>query len=769
MQFNFKPKNRLIRIGLILLLSVLLVHNKAHSQENTVAIGQWRSHLNYSRTFKSVQAGNLIYCATENGLFYIDLRDNSVKTLSTIDGLSSVRPTQIAYNEKYKALLVAYEGGDLDLITETSIINIPFIYQSSNILGDKEINSISFKDDFAYLSTNFGIVVYDLRKREIKESYINLSSTGNKLNIKDAIVYKDRIYASTPDGLRSAALSTNLLDYNFWDTELIEPCSKLQVFNDELVIAFDSGGLARFNNIEYKPFLDDEIRIVYNLDVYNNQLVITKSNDIEYFNDKWEPKVLKTNAPKHCYIDANGVFWLSTGAYGLLKIDKDEQTFINPNGPSSYTCWDIRYSNDEIWVASGGLDLAYNPRFLNDGFYRFKNNTWNNFNSNNRPELKPFRDFHLVRIDATRKHKYFASYNAGLIELDENNEIIIHDKKSTDGNLQSPGNDTSLTAPIRIAGMDLDTQGNLWMSLQYAERQLAVKTVEDEWYSFNIGNDKRVNDVLIDGYGQKWVVVHLDGIYVFDEGENFINPVDDRVYKYTTAQGTGNLPASDVYAITMDKKGHIWIGTSDGIAVVYDPSSVFENDGNAEAQQVYIEDGGTAGYLLEGQKVNCIAIDGANQKWIGTANGIFVTNEDGNEILHNFTINNSPLLSNQIRNIGIDGKTGEVFIATDRGLISYRAEATEGKDVHEGVFAFPNPVRPDFTGVIGIKGLVENANVKITDIAGAIVYETTAQGGQAVWNGKNFNGSPVSSGVYLVFSTDKLGVETYVTKIMMIK
>ena len=174
-------------------------------------------------------------------------------------------------------------------------------------------------------------------------------------------------------------------------------------------------------------------------------------------------------------------------------------------------------------------------------------------------------------------------------------------------------------------------------------------------------------------------------------------------------------------------------------------------------------------YLLAEQQVQCIAIDGGNRKWFGTANsGAYLMNETGTKELLHFTVENSPLPSDNILSISVEPKSGEVFFVTAKGVVSYRGDATEAGNSFGEVYVFPNPVRPDYQGVVTIAGLAADVNVKITDIAGNIVYETTANGGQATWDGNNFSGRRVATGIYLVFCSNDDGSETFVTKLLFV-
>ncbi len=224
-----------------------------------------------------------------------------------------------------------------------------------------------------------------------------------------------------------------------------------------------------------------------------------------------------------------------------------------------------------------------------------------------------------------------------------------------------------------------------------------------------------------------------------------------------------------VYSLAVDKKGEVWVGTDKGVAVFYSPGLVFSND-NFDSQQIYIEQEGISQYLLESEIVTAIAIDGANNKWFGTRNaGVFQMSEDGTKQIHHFTTDNSPLFSNNIFSIAIDAKSGEVFFGTENGIISYRGEATEGPDYQQDtVIVFPNPVRPDYNGPIAVNGLYQNASIRIADAYGNVVYEGKALGGQAIWNGKDYNGQRVATGVYFVFSSSEKGDYTKVAKILFI-
>jgi hypothetical protein len=245
------------------------------------------------------------------------------------------------------------------------------------------------------------------------------------------------------------------------------------------------------------------------------------------------------------------------------------------------------------------------------------------------------------------------------------------------------------------------------------------------------------------------------------------NQNDDDYRQLNDRTGSGGLPDLFVRCMAKDKDGSIWVGTNKGVAVFYNPGDIFNSTG-FDAQRIIIEQDGYAQYLLESEYVTSVVVDGANRKWFGTASGgVFLLSEDGTKQLLNFNVDNSPLPSNSITCMTVDDVTGELFIGTDKGIVSYRSDATQGGKVCDQYYAFPNPVKHDYNGPIAIRGLVDDADVRITDVAGNLVYHTVALGGQAVWNGTDFSGKRASSGVYFAYITNEDGSATCVTKILL--
>jgi ligand-binding sensor domain-containing protein len=406
-----------------------------------------------------------------------------------------------------------------------------------------------------------------------------------------------------------------------------------------------------------------------------------------------------------------------------------------------------------------------------DGVFAYDGDTWRSYNNRNTDAFDSISDFVSVAIDPVMPNQAFVgSWQDGVLEFTDNALSTIY----------SVGNSTLqpwIAAPdlVNISGLDYDTYNNLWVANTGATDILSMKTPEGQWRSFNLGASASGIDIanmIVDKSNNKWIIRRQEGmVMVFRDNNTFDNQADDKNEVLTSSPGSGNIPGNQVLSMAVDQDGAVWVGTDEGPAVFYDPDRIFEQGVNYDAQQILIprNDGsGQADYLLATEKILSIAIDGSNKKWFGTENGVFLISKDGLEQIHYFNTENSPLLSNTVSSIAINDD-GEVFFGTGKGIISYRGNATPPTPVNTDVYAFPNPVRENYSGPIAIRGLVADALVKITDVSGGLVYETQAEGGQAIWDGRTNSGKEVKPGIYLVFVSNSLGEEALVTKIMMMR
>jgi len=731
------------------------------AQENDLKIGQWQSHLPYNSGTWVTQSPTTVYYATRFSLFTIEKEDFAVDFITKVDGLTDIGINKIKYNSTLDALLVVYNNSSIDLVKGEEIINFKDIQTNGSIVGDRTVYDILFEGNGAFLSTGFGIVKLNLEREEFE------FTTFTGVPVFSMAIFEGFIYASTEEGVYRVENnpSINFGDFNNW--QLLDVA-------DGFPAVYSSNAVAAHHNSLYLDINDTLFRYQ---DGALTEIHTEADFSIGYLsageefliaglncNGNCRGKVLFFNAddsfvtaggrcvdrPQYAIEEANGRIWYADQFRGIRFAEQAGAT-CNPldfNSPGSHNSSEILLANDKIYIASGGV--ASNQTALNrtDGLFIKENNEWQVVNRGNIPvflEKDADRDFYRLAVHPEDGRLFIGTFWGGLIETDGENYTIYNDENSS---LQGAIGDE---ARERVAGLAFDEENNLWMSNHTAPRPISVLKANGEWRNFN-APVKGLLQMAIDLNGYKWFVAGNEGILVFDDNGTIDNTNDDRMKLITPANS--ELPTNRVNCIEVDLDGDIWAGTSEGPVIFDCQTTVF--DSNDCGRQKRVEQDGIPALLLATENVQSIAVDGGNRKWIGTDNGLFIQSADGGEQIAFFNTDNSPLFDNTIIDIAINQETGEAFIGTNRGVISLRGEAIAGGLINSpNIYAFPNPVRPGYNGPIAIKGLARDANVKITDVGGQLIFETTALGGQAIWDGRDFSGRKASTGVYLVFSTSK--------------
>ncbi len=756
-------------------------------------VGQWREHLPYSSTISVTEGNGLVYCATPYSIFYFNKNDNSVKRLTRISGLSDMGIEKIDYNHPSNTLVIAYSNTNIDLIKGNVITNMPDIINSNAITPEeKTISNILFIDKKAYLSCGFGVVVINLKDEEVEDTWY-IGPNGSHLRVLDLTVNDTSFIAATQSGIYYADKNSSTLAYfGSWtkDNTLAFPDAEYnfiemnagKIFINKYdpawagdTIIYSDGNQWIYNDTLFRH--DD----VYSLRSFNDVLYITHhyyakgyDENLDIIYNLWSYDGISP-APRDLYIYDSDI-WIADDRSGLVwQRASWDYELIAPNGPEKAAVFDISAGGTNVWSVPGGRDLGWGNIYQHAFISSFIDNDWDTYSGNDYEALDSLRDMVSIIVNPKNTNQIFAgSWSYGMVEFDNNGLVNVYNEKNSSLGYNLVGGGTV----IKVGGFAFDDNGYLWVSNSGAENVLSVRipdgSIDGRWTSFyleSFTSGEDIGKVTIDKSQQKWLVMKTEQtIAVFTDNGTVENTSDDEVKRISSAVGNGNIPGNKVYSIACDNDGEVWIGTDAGIAVFYSPENIFSNY-DFDAQQILIprNDGsGLADILLEFETVTAIAIDGSNKKWIGTdRSGVFLLSADGLEEIHHFTEENSPLFSNNITSIAINDN-GEVFIGTAKGLISYKGAATPGGETNTDVYAYPNPVRPGYTGLIAIKGLVDNASVKITDVNGSLIYDTMAEGGQAVWNGKNFSGQRAQSGVYLVFISNDDGSQTEVAKILII-
>lgn len=749
----------------LITLSLLFVSLSSFSQ--SIKVGDWRDHLSYRKANSLRAIDSKIYVSTDKALFVYDKEDHSVERLNTLNGLSDIDISALGANNQL--VIVGYENGNLDLIKNNRIINLPDIL-NANLIANKAINHINIINNEAYLACGFGIVVLDLEKIEVKESYFLGENNSYKI-INATAIANNKIYAATDENILVANISNqNLANSENWQVlnhipqgsyNLLESFNNTlfankpgQSYNTDSLITIntDSWSLFREPNSNVSLYSDEDYLTVcsrFGVHVYDTNYVqshFLASNNFEYSNKDFRA-CIRTN-PKE--------YWIADKSNGLLMYNQGVTESILPMGPYHSDVALIKSFENEVWLAHGAKNENWDPTWNKQEVSWFADEEWKHTNF---LIDSLFKD--VVAIAKKGNDLFLGSWQNGLLHLTNNQWQTLYTEDNSSLQSRAEVGDWTLIGDIQF-----DKKGNMWCTNSQTEFPLSVRYTDNSWEAFSLGSsvssNQRLAKLLIDDNQRKWVILRDNALIVFDETRS-----GTKAIKISNSESQGSLASDRVYSIAEDLDGEIWVGTDNGVSVFYNPADIFDGE---SAEEILITLDGHTTHLLSGQKINDIEIDGANRKWFATNNGgIIVSSENGSEQIHNFTTDNSPLFSNKIIDIEINQESGEVFIATDKGLISYRSEATMGKPNYNETLVYPNPVKPGYQGLISIKGLLPNAIVQITDISGNLIYETTAFGGQAVWNGKSMNGDRAHSGVYLVFCSDEDGNTNHVAKILFIK
>jgi len=749
-----------------------------------VGLGKWNIYMSYYNSDMVEQVGNIVYVVAEGSLFVYNTEDTSIRTFDKQTGLSDNDIALMKYNPTTRSLLLIYSNGNIDIMSDGGVNNIPFL-MTSTAVTDKTVNKITIHNEFAYVSTGFGVLVINMERKEIKETYnFSLMTTSCFVNNND-------IYISTYDrGVLRANTTSNLLDINNWTNySVVSPAdtvSNIFMFDNRLCFFIkgnsNSKGIYYVNGNSLTPITEN--RSITSVKVVNNKLAAITAQQLFIYSGISNPDIINIAVNDIVSVRDNS-FWIVEGTNGLREIQKTASGYatatapIKIDGPRINSPYKIYCVGSKVYVVAGGKSSANGVEFNNHGIVMmYDYNRWTYIDREpvySKLNIWP-RDYLSLAIDPKNHDNIFvSSFGDGVIQFNGEEPVAHHNYNNSTIESAIAGN----MRYMRIDGLSFDKSGNLWMTNSGVRNAVKVLDADGKWHSIyveSLSEQHTINDIFITSSNRKWINIPRvsPGIAILDDNNTIDDTSDDRSIFYSSfIDLDGNTFNPNSYtSITEDRNGYVWLGTLNGPVYFSSPDRAFDN-ASFRCTRIKIkidEDSNEYGYFLENTKVTSICVDGGNRKWIGTeGNGVYLLNANNDEVIHHFDTSNSPLLSDNIYSIAINHETGDVFIGTDKGLVSYRSEATEGRSDFSDVSVYPNPVRPEFDGSVTINGLMSNSNVKITDLSGNLIYQTTSVGGQATWNCRNRSGNRVATGIYLVMGASEDGSEGVVAKIAVVK
>lgn len=756
----------------------------------------WIGHFSYLDIKEVVYGEAKFYAASENAIFSYDPLTNELSTITTINGLSGELISTIYYSNQYELLLIGYENGLIEIYNELNqeLLKVIDIVAKTTIpSSQKKINHFNETDEVVFIATDYGISVYNLNDLEFGDTYY-IGTNGSQIKVNQTAVYNNEIYAAcgSNEGIKKASLSDpNLINFQFWTTLITGTFTNITPLGTQLYTVNSNNRIFEISGTNLNPLFVYP-QAVTELKVSDNSLLVTTLLKVYEYSEGFNlASVYSTNLEFETNftsaLSIDGVIYIGTTDYGVLKSQATSVSVydeIHPQGPLVNSAFSIEYGYNDLWVTFGAYTTSFNPYPLNKrGISRLRNTEWHNISYDSiqrtiESDVYVLNEISINPLDPN--HVFVSSFHSGLLDVKIEESIELLDQSNS--GLESIASNVT----VRVSGTAFDNDANLWVLNSIIQKPLKrYNPTTNQWTSYDfssiisdpMSDENGFSEIVIGPDGTKWIGGLKKGLIGFNENGTVLKNIND--------EDIANLPSTAVKALALDKNNVLWIGTYKGLRVLYNTSSFFTEEVVRTEPIIILEDG-LPQELLAQQFITDIIVDGSNNKWISTADaGVFYVSSDGQNTIHHFTKDNSPLPSNGVNDMALDSENGVVYFGTTRGLVAFTTGGSRTMETLEDIYVYPNPVRPGFNmeeDKIKIKNISENVNIKITDIEGNLVaeaqsnvnlryknYNLEIDGGTAYWNGKNLANNTVASGVYLVLFFDFDTLETKVSKIMIIR
>ena len=764
---------------LILVASCVLANTHIDTSEDNWIYGnmhQWNIHSAFADINAIAVTRDKVFALSNHSLFAVDKQSEEMVYYNRLTGLNGAVISTIGYNPTLNLLLVCYENGHLDIInSHDEVYNIPDLYLKQTTYS-KIVNSIYMHEHTAYLAMDFGIIELDMKRREIKDTYI-IGQDAKEVNVKHITIMGNRIYAVSPQLLYSASLSDPLSDYAYWQTQALPTGKEVSAFcaYDELLYMVRDSVLCSYRDSKWQKHTTSYK--VNGLCPTDQHLFILPKNQAGVAIAETDLSLQMTDMGMITDIVQDGSsYWWASVSDELVR-GTDRQAF-RPDGPINNTAYRMRFFGDRLYVVPGGRWATQNETPGEIMFY--ENGTWVNVSNEKINEACDATILDLMNVaqDPNDKDHYFVtSYGSGMLEMYGEDVIKLYTPSNSALVSAAPNAPNRYT---RTDGAMFDDKGYLWVLNTEVENNILIMDAQgNKLATYSLySNSVRVplytpGEIIVDRRNPQWKWIpqcrYNTGLLLLQDNGTPINPKDDKVTYHNEWYDQNGKPVIPefIYSMAQDHDNTIWVGTNAGLFLI--PATIdFTTSNRCERVIIGRNDGTKLGdYLLDNEQINHIVVDGANRKWIATAtSGVFLLSSNGEETIEHFTTENSPLSSNNVLSIAILESTGEVFFGTSQGLVSYMSDAIEPAKNFSDIYAYPNPVHPNYHGVVTIRGLMANTEVRIVDASGNLVTTIQGNGAAAVWDMTNAQGSRVASGIYTALCNTQDGAAHSTVKIM---
>ena len=734
-----------------------------------IPVGTWRAHPAYNDATFSIKAFGCIYVLSDGALYLFDPSDNALYTIDKTGGMGDYDIAAIDYCSSEKVILMAYSNGNMDLLYEDQgIYNFTDI--KNNNSGSIKVNELKVIGRNAYISTNIGLIVFDVKRREIKNTY------RFETEVLSSVMMSDSLICATQSGIYVGVTSDNLLDNTNWNRLRGSQFKQIFLFSDHLcalsvdnrlwMVNTQNGSLSNIrDNVESVSFLENSEIALIGDSAFSIYSSVTDHVD---FNLKREIN--------HVLKDGDNL-WISEGVNGLCLYtvtDNDvivgRLTGIKPNSPRRNLFHSVSWPTQGRLLAVSGCH-NYAGIDYPGSVMIYENDTWKYLEE----DLKSKKGLDYVNLTEAAQdpldpsHIFVGSAGQGLYEFKNGRFVNLYTAHNSPLTSILNGSEYETNNYVRISALQYDGEGNLWMANNETDTILRVLKPDGNWVSLpftEMAGLPTYKNIRFDSKGRLWINSSRGlhpGLFCIDLNGTLDNKSDDRI-KFTGSvwknQDGNTEEIYDLFFYEFDLEGSIWIGTNRGIFVLRNPDSFIDNPNPVfERIKISRNDGsGLADYLFNGVMTTAMYIDQGNRKWIGTLDdGIFLMSADGTETLEHFTTSNSPLPSNNIISITENGQDGSLFFGTNLGMVEYGGQARDPEKTlsESNILVYPNPVKPDFDGYVTITGLTQWSSIRILSGSGRLVHQGISNGGSYSWDLTDINNRQVPSGVYHAIITNQ--------------
>lgn len=755
----------MLRLIILTIAFGAITFGSAISQE--LQISDWKSYTSLYEVNSLDKYGDQIYVATRGGVYFANSNSYETEEFTNVTGLSRINAKHITYDNKSDKVFVGYSDGAFDIYSDGEWTGIFDIVNAS--FANPQINDMAVVDDKVYIAGGFGLVVFNHNENVTIEDVKRFDEVNPGTEVYDVEIYDNRIWLATAGGVVFTDLDNSLANRYDWNTLLpLEEFDSKDIislrWSDSKLYATSGDNIYIWENENLKNIFSFDSKLIKRLVNNGEQLYYVMDNEMKEFPSHSESFKIEQFVNDVEFDDESSEIYIGSTS-GIQILNEGNQETIRPNSPITNGFADIFVdSKGTVWAGTGRVG---SNEIRNRALMYMEDGIWNYYNRTDHPI---FDENRVIRINELRNGDIAAStFGGGLYIFPADDR----DNMSSINYDNSPLSPISGTGTFTITGDTYeDEQGNLWI-VNWGNSGngplFVVRTPSGSYetiYNCTSSGRRTTFKMEVDLNGTKWVGSSGADVKLYGAeaaiGLTYYNDrgtLSDRTDDICGLLNTNNsdLLSNTQTALVNDKQGNLWVGSVGGVNRIVNPSAVL---GTSSPIIINVRS-------MSNQNVREIVVDAVNNKWIATADGLFVLDSEGEEVIMTINKDNSPLPTNELYSLEYDENSGKIYIGTDQGMYSVQTSAVKPLETYS-VKTYPQPFDNRQDDVLTIEGLAENSDIRIVTINGELVKKKKVNSRITTWDGRNEFGQKVSPGVYLLYAVSETKDDSQVVKIAIV-